>query len=163
MVSQSEPHVHCFIMKRKPYFTSDNVCKWYICDSFFFSLSLSPRLDCCTLQSLYTGCYTWWCPGSAGWTSCYSGPCTTCTASPSPSAPQWRHTTAAGPWSSSFLCLLVHIWSKNKHFERFGYFKHNFNYLNVYYNFVYNLKTFQSLYHKKFFDKRNTCNRKLNR
>lgn len=23
MVSQSEPHVHCFIMKRKPYFTSD--------------------------------------------------------------------------------------------------------------------------------------------
>lgn len=162
MVSQSEPHVHCFIMKRKPYFTSDImfVNGIYVIHFFF---SLSPRLDCCTLQSLYTGCYTWWCPGSAGWTSCYSGPCTTCTASPSPSAPQWRRTTAAGPWLSSFLCLLVHIWSKNKHFERFGYFKHNFNYLNVYYNFVYNLKTFQSLYHKKFFDKRNTCNRKLNR
>lgn len=55
MVSQSEPHVHCFIMKRKPYFTSDImfVNGIYVIH-FFFSLSLSHLVWTAVLYNLCT-------------------------------------------------------------------------------------------------------------
>lgn len=54
MVSQSEPHVHCFIMKRKPYFTSDIMFVNGIYVIHFFSLSLSHLVWTAVLYNLCT-------------------------------------------------------------------------------------------------------------
>lgn len=58
MVSQSEPHVHCFIMKRRPYFTSDImfVNGIYVIHFFFFFkfFSLSHLVWTAVLYNLCT-------------------------------------------------------------------------------------------------------------
>ena len=86
---------------------------WSCCAGMHIQRNSSPRPHCCTPQSPCTGCCTWWCPGSAGWTCGCTRPCIACRVCPSPSGTRWWRTTRSAPSGSAAPALPSRICCKH--------------------------------------------------
>lgn len=74
------------------------------------SSSPLPHLCLCTPRSLCTDCWIWWCPDSAGCSSCCRHLCRACMVCQFLSVTRWWRTTAAEPSRHAWPCPPSHIW-----------------------------------------------------